>query len=466
VHKPSVADRDRVSALLRSGPGAVHMIGIAGVGMAGLAYLLQAVGWRVTGCDVAATGSICSWLSTAGINVLVGHSVSHIDENTDFVIRTTAVAASSCEVERAEELEIPVFQRGVVLSALVGQRNSIAVSGTHGKTTTAAMIAQILAASSCQPDFCIGGEVVALGGVAGVGDGSVLVVEADESDGTVSLYSPDIAVITNIEYDHMEHFSDREEVEDCFRSFLAQARKTIVYCADDEGATRICRTHAQAFSYGFSEADYRGTDVMEGAESVTFSVDHGQERLGELTVPVGGRHNALNALGACAVAIECGCKFSDIRRGLQNFVPVRRRFERIGEVKGVTIYSDYAHHPTEIRAVIDTAKRLSYRRLVAIFQPHRFTRTRALGVDFPPAFVGVDEVILCPVYAASEAPLSGGTSRDLLEHFRLDGRIVIRLAESLKDAWAIASELTMAGDVLLLIGAGDVEQIGQWAVAP
>ena len=435
-----------------------HLVGVGGVGMAGLALHLAHRGFRVTGCDASTGSRIIAWLQSSGVTVVAGHEASHISNDTGFVIRTAAVRDDAPEIRAARERGVPVYLRGTFLPAMLEGRTSVAVSGTHGKTTTSAMIAQVLAAAGRGPGFCIGGEVDALGGVAGVGEDRVMVVEADESDGTVALYSPDIAVVTNIEYDHMEHFEGEAELFECFRRFMSQARR-VVYGIDDPRAAEAGGALRDGISFGFSEkARVRGTALEEEKSGVRFTVVCDGGELGRVELPVPGRHNVLNALAAVAVTMELGCGFEAVRGGLARFMPARRRFERVldGEI---TVISDYAHHPTEIAALVRTALAWRRRRIVAVFQPHRFTRTRALGADFPAAFRGVDEVVLVPVYAASEEPLPGGTSDDLLRYFEKSGGTVAHSLASLTEAWDYVGPRLKAGDVLLVVGAGDVEQL-------
>lgn len=450
---------EEVKALIRRGRGHVHLLGVGGFGMAGLAVHLRARGLTVSGCELT-PGRISEWVAARNIPVATGHNPAHLASGVDWVVRSTAVADDNAEVREARKRGMPFFHRGFVLPALLEGRLSIAVSGTHGKTTTSAMIAHILHSAGLEPGYCIGGEVDSLGGVAVPGAGEILVVEADESDGTVTLYEPDIAVITNIEYDHMEHFETEETLFRCFDVFARSARKRLIYCADDPRSSRIGSQMPGAVSYGFSDgADVRGAELETGASSVRFRMHvEGRESV-DLCVPVGGAHNALNALGACAVAIEHGLDNGRIAAACATFRPVRRRYEKVAERDGIVVISDYAHHPTEIKALIATALRQSRKRLLAVFQPHRFSRTKALGPEFPPAFQGVDEVVLLPVYAASESPLPGGTSEDLLACFREYGNTSVRLLASLDAAWEYLRATLRPGDLLLIVGAGDVEQL-------
>jgi UDP-N-acetylmuramate--alanine ligase len=452
-----------IRRLLASRPVGVHLMGVAGIGMAGLAVHLAARGFHMTGCDLS-PNRVSDALASRGVKILEGHSPSHIAPDVRWLVKSAAIPDDSDEILAARIGGLPVYPRGAVLSALLEGRTSIAVTGTHGKTTTSAMIAQALADSGLEPGFCIGGEVTALGGVAAPGAGKILVVEADESDGTVILYEPDIAVITNIEYDHMEHFHDEETLVGCFRTYAANAKRRVVFCADDPRASAVCEKNPKGFSYGFSaSADLRGADIEETASSVRLNALLDGKELGRIALNVPGRHNAQNALAACAAAMELGLSFEQVRRGLEKFAHARRRFEKVVDRDGLLVISDYAHHPTEIRALVQTALKFGGKRVVGVFQPHRYTRTLALGKEFPPAFAGLSGLVLVPVYEASESPLAGGTSEDLFKHFQSFGRVPTRYIPSLEEAWRHLKSSFEKGDLLLVIGAGDVEKIAEWA---
>ncbi|MFA5043649.1 MAG: Mur ligase domain-containing protein, partial [Kiritimatiellia bacterium] len=480
---------EHVRRFLAGKPGHVHFVGICGVGMAGLAFHLKRKGWRVSGCDLQGN-ALSAWLAATGIEIRLGHDSAHL-AGVDWVVRTTAVRPDHPEVAAALAQGLPVFQRGLVLAALLSGFTSIIVCGTHGKTTTTAMLTQILLAAGRDPSYCIGGVPAAagpaagkLGGgdgapavagapvvagapaVAGAGQGDCMVAEADESDGTLAYYEADIAVVTNVEFDHAEHFADLGALRVCFANMLRQVRRAIVYCADDPEAARLCCGLTKSVSYGLaSGADWRAAAIETVAEGVSFQVWHGKEMLGVLCLPAPGRHNVLNALAACAAASVNGVGFDAMRLGLQRFQPVRRRFERVIEKDGVLVLSDYAHHPTEIAATLRTLPDLRRERWLVVFQPHRYSRTRALAGDFAAVLKGMAELILAPVYAASEPMLSGGTHWNLFEQVRQIGQIRAFAATSLVQAWDYVRTALRPGDGLLIMGAGDVEQIARWARA-
>jgi UDP-N-acetylmuramate--L-alanine ligase/UDP-N-acetylenolpyruvoylglucosamine reductase len=460
-----------IHRFLQKPKGHVHMVGVCGVGMAGVAFLLKARGFKVTGCD-AHLNRLAEWLRANGIEVKEGHDPVHLRSAPDWIVRTPAVAEDNPEIAKARKSGIPMFFRGETLPELLTDSVSVAVCGTHGKTTTTTFITQLLRCTGRDPSWCVGGENSALGGVAGVGKGGYLVVEADESDGTLALYRPDIAVVTNIEFDHMEHFESVKAFEDCFRTFIRNARRKVVYCAEDPRARALCKGNHRALSYGLCEgAVVRGTGLKLADSSLAFTLEYAGRRQGIVEMPVPGRHNVLNALATAAVGFELGLTFGEIRQALRKVSLPKRRFEKIAEANGILVISDYAHHPSEIKALVRAALRLKHKRLLAVYQPHRYTRTLALGPDFPPAFEGIDELVLCPVYAASEKPLKGGTIWDLYKHFRdrESGirnqviRPVVSVATSLEQAWAYLRRRLTRGDVFLVIGAGDVEKIAGWA---
>ena len=451
-------DVDAVAERIGRGQGHVHLLGVCGVGMAGLACLLRQRGLTVSGCDLS-LNPLAEWLQARGVGVAAGHSPAHITSAIDWVIRSAAVAPDAEEVCAARARRIPIFRRGAVLPALLRGQCSIAIAGTHGKTTTSTFTAQMLHAAGRDPSFCIGGEIPPLGGVAGAGTSGLLVVEADESDGTLALYAPEIAVVTNIEFDHMEHFASVAAFEDCFRTFVSRARR-VVYCGDDPRAARVCAERPGALSYGFGDGvALRAVEVEEGAAAGRYTALLNGRRLGRVELPVPGRHNVLNSLAALGVGLELGLPFAAIALALAQVSLPRRRFERVVDRPDIRVISDYGHHPSEVRALLQAARKQPCARLLGVFQPHRYTRTLALGAEFPGAFEGLDELVLVPVYAASEKPLAGGMIWDLYARFREQTSLNVVLGDSLPQAWAHLRRQLRPGDLLLVIGAGDVEKI-------
>ena len=466
ISPETVADwevqRNELNRLLSRPPGTVHLIGVGGMGMAGVALHLHQRGFKVSGSEIVSS-RITNWLAEHCIQVCFGHGIANVSPSTQWMIKTPAVSDNNLEVEFARTQGIPVYTRGVVLSALLSDSVSVAVSGTHGKTTTAGMIAHILRSANRRASHCIGGELDELGGVAACGVGPEFVVEADESDGTLVLYRPTIAVLTNVEYDHMEHFPDPAAFVGCFRTFVRQSGQ-VVYCADDEVAREVGSNVERALSYGSRSGSHvRISDIHTHGGRCRFRLFGPGGEWGRVELSVPGAHNALNAAGAAAASWRLGIDVEHILRGLETFQSARRRFEWVVDNRSAKVVSDYAHHPTEVCAVLKTASSLGSSRVIAVFQPHRYTRTLALMSKFANSFEGVDELILTPVYAASEMYLEGGTSEDLYQSIQCQSNVAVRLADSLKTAWKWIREGHRTGDLILILGAGDVDEIAGWA---
>ena len=420
--------------------------------MAGVAFLLKARGRAVSGCDLYATPRT-RWLEANGIPVAIGHDASHITDSVatsatfpDELIVTPAVPPSNPELAAARAAGLTVRSRGEVLASLVNAADGIAVCGTHGKTTTATFTTRLLQNLGASPSWCIGGETGTVP-VAGVGTGP-LVVEADESDGTLALYRPRTLVLNAVDFDHLEHFGSKEDYFDCYRAAIRQTTDTIIVCADHPQALElvdgVCppeaagRSIPQVVTFGFApEAQVNAADWPD--------------------IPVLGRHNVANALAAIAVALTRGFTREQIGAALPDAVATLpdRRFEQIAEADGVRVYTDYAHHPAELKCAIDMARALHPARLRVLFQPHRYSRTKALRDEFPPAFTAADEVVLAPVYAAFEEPIPGGDITDLYAAFR--GQTPhVTLAPSLDEGWQHLFSTARPGDILMLLGAGDI----------
>lgn len=448
---------------LPSGP--VHFVGAGGVGMAALAAVMRGCGWSVSGCDSGRT-RFGAWLEGLGVSMARGHGGAHLDaEHPAWVIRSAAVPAGTPELEEALRRGLPVLRRGEALARFLAARRSVAVAGTHGKTTTSTFAAALMRAAGLRPSWCLGGDSALFDGVGGVDDPSLVVAEADESDGTLALYAPEVTVLTNVEFDHMEHFDSVAAFEGCFRSCIEQTRRMVVYCRHDARAAALARG-VRSIPYGLECGDGVGAfEVSETAGGSVFRLRIRGSDAGLCRLPVTGVHNVLNVLGAVGAAVEMGADVGRVVAALPLLSLPKRRFERVAVGRGITVISDYAHHPTEVAALVRMARSHAAGRLIGVFQPHRYTRTLALGPDFPAAFAGISELCLAPVYAASEAPLPGGTSEDLLKHFGSSGASVPLpvLCVSLEEAWAWLRARWRAGDTVLVIGAGDVEKIGAWA---
>lgn len=449
--------------LLSAQEGRAHAMGICGVGLSGVATLLAARGWQVDGCDQQAPAAISAKLRQHGINVQAGHAPEHLDASCDLLIRSAAIPPTHPEVARAGELGIPIALRGEVLAQLLEGRRSVVVCGTHGKTTTASFTVHLLRLLGLDPDWCIGGETPTMGHVAHQGDNpdAPIVVEGDESDGTLAWYHPAVTIVTNVGHDHLDHFGSATALEECFARVIAQTCEALIYCADDSGATRLAAGHSAAISYGIGPGARLRLQINAlhpTASDVTATFDG--QLLGSATLPLCGTHNVRNAAAALAAAIALGVAPERAFAALEglNELPARR-FEALYSCDGITIISDYAHHPDEIAALMEQAQLQVAARLLVLFQPHRYSRTLALRRDFATVFAGVDELLLLPVYAASEAPLEGGDTIDLYQEMRHSYRRDLplpRLAGSIANGVAWLERELRAGDLLLVIGAGDV----------
>ncbi len=428
----------------------IHFMGIGGVGMAALAFLLKKAGHDVSGCDKYASART-RWLEENGIPVATGHDPSHLADIDKLVI-TPAVPSDAPEFQAARAAqargELSLRYRGAVLAELVNGTTGIAVCGTHGKTTTSTFLTKLLAALGDSPSWCIGSETGTMPVAGCIGGQSPLVVEADESDGTLALYRPHILVLNAVDFDHLEHFSSPEAYFDCYRTAIRNTTETLVVCAEHPKALQLAREaispNVQLVTFGFaSDADVNAGDWPQ------------------LETLVLGRHNILNALAAIAVARARGHSDAMIAAALPAALAELpdRRFQKIAEQNGVTVLTDYAHHPAELACAVDMARQLKPKRLRVLFQPHRYSRTKALLCEFPPAFEQADEVVLIPVYAAFEQPLLGGDIADLYAAFRdcpLLSHQKLLLARSAEEAWRHAFLSAEPGDLILLAGAGDI----------
>ena len=446
----------------------VHFVGIGGSGMSALARLLAQQGHSVSGCDLHPNGET-ETLTRLGVKIVKGHAARHLRPNTDLVVHTSAVNGENEELRAAAERNIPVVRRGAVLSALMNHRHNIAVVGTHGKTTTSAMIAHVLSRSDSAPSFCIGAPVPCLGASSQLGAGKYFVAETDESDGTLIDFTPDYAVCLNIEPEHLDHYGTVENLHAAFATLFASTLRTVFWCADCPGCARLTGNLRSAISFGLSlAADYRALEIEPTATGQRFRVACRDQEIGTVELVVPGRHNVVNALAAIAVADQLGMPFDKIAAALAGYTGARRRFERKFEGDGILVVEDYAHHPTEIRATIAAARSLlgsapgaGYRRVVVAFQPHRYTRVQALREQFATAFSGADKLFLTEIYAAGEKPIEGVNGRALWQAVRAAGHADAAFEA---DAGKLTDRLfceARPGDLILVMGAGDIGSVSQ-----
>jgi UDP-N-acetylmuramate--alanine ligase len=437
----------------------VHFVGVAGAGMSALAELFVRRGVAVTGCD--ATGDPTGDLGRLGISVSIGHEPSHV-EGARAVVVTSALAKNHPELQRARELGVPVIRRAEALGEAVSGGELVAIAGTHGKTTTTVMTTEALHSADREPTGVVGGRVGTWGGNLRYGSDRLFVVEADEYDRSFLALTPTVAVVTNVEADHLDIYADLADIHRTFEQFASPAR-AIVLCAEDPGANKLATpSTAEVIRYGVHSPDARllAVDVRTEGGGSLFEVEYDDEMLGEIELSVPGMHNVLNALAAIGAGLALGVTVESMRAGLASFRGVERRFQRLGTVNGVDVVDDYAHHPTEIRATL-AAARTAYpgRRIVAAFQPHLYSRTRDFAREFGEALAAADSVFVADIYPAREQPIPGVTAGLIVDSTRAAGGAVAWQGER----GALSGELARAvrgGDVVLTIGAGDITKTG------
>ncbi len=452
--------------------GTIHFVGIGGIGMSGIAEVMHNLGYKVQGSDVA-EGYVIAGLRGKGIAVHIGHSAGNLGDAA-VIVASTAIKRDNPEVEAAYERRIPVVRRAEMLAELMRLKSTVAVAGTHGKTTTTSMIAALLDAGGVDPTVINGGIINSYGSNARLGASDWMVVEADESDGSFLRLDGTIAVVTNIDPEHLDHYGSFDNAKDAYVEFVENV--------PFYGAALLCLDHPEVqgiiprvrdrrvVTYGFSaQADVRGVNVtpIPGGnrfEAIVRSRDGSQRSIEGIEMPMPGRHNVQNALAAIGVALELGIPDATIQQGFAKFGGVKRRFTKVGEVPleggSVTIIDDYGHHPVEIRAVLSAAREGATNRVIAVVQPHRYTRLDSLMEEFQQAFNDADMVLVSPVYAAGEAPIEGVDAEALVAGLKTRGH---RSAATVADASALAevlAETIQPGDMVICLGAGDITK---WA---
>jgi UDP-N-acetylmuramate--alanine ligase len=448
--------------------GTIHFVGIGGIGMSGIAEVMHNLGYSVQGSDIA-EGYVVEGLRKRGIKVMIGHAAENIGDAA-VVVTSTAVKRDNPEVAAALEHRVPVVRRAEMLAELMRLKSTVAVAGTHGKTTTTSMVAALLDAGGIDPTVINGGIINSYGSNARLGASDWMVVEADESDGSFLRLDGTIAVVTNIDPEHLDHYGSFDRVKECFVEFIENVPfyGAAVLCIDHPEVQAIIPKvrDRRVITYGFSaQADVRGENVtpVPGGNRFTAVLrqrDGTSRRIENIELPMPGRHNVQNALAAVAVAVEMGCDDELISTGFAKFGGVKRRFTKVGEVGGVSIIDDYGHHPVEIRAVLAAAREGVQGRVIAVVQPHRFTRLRDLMDDFQTAFNDADIVYAAPVYAAGEHPIEGVDSAALVAGLKERGH---RAAFVTPGAEALAETLAgsiQPGDMVVCLGAGDITK---WA---
>ncbi len=441
----------------------IHFVGIGGIGMSGIAEVLANLGFSVSGSDQRESPAT-ERLGSLGIRVQIGHDARHI-EDAQVVVISSAVKGDNPEVVAAHGAKVPVIPRGEMLAELMRMKYGIAVAGSHGKTTTTSMIAQVLDQGGLDPTIVIGGKLGSLGSNARLGKGPCLVAEADERDGSFLMLTPSIAVITNIDREHLDHYKDIEEIRQAFVAFANKIpfHGCVFACMDDPHVAAV-RPHLrrQVRTYGFNrQVDLRATDIRQEGFETHFSVNAFGADLGPFTLGVPGPHMVLNALAAIGVALELEVPVPVIRESLRTFTGADRRFSRKGEKEGVLVVDDYGHHPTEIAATLRAAREgFPERRIVAAFQPHRYTRTKALLDEFGRAFYDADVVLITDIYAAGEPPIPGITGASVAESLQAHGQREVHHVAKVEDLPRALKGLACPGDLVLTFGAGSITHAG------
>jgi len=443
----------------------IHFVGIGGIGMSGIAEVLLNLGYQVSGSDLRESDTT-ERLRSLGGEICIGHTAENLT-NVDVVVTSTAVQSDNPEVIEAKHRMVPVIPRAEMLAELMRMKYGIAIAGTHGKTTTTSMVATVLTHAGIDPTIVIGGKLNTLGSNAKLGQGKFLVAEADESDGSFLTLSPTIAVVTNIDADHLDYYTGGlEQIKDTFVSFINKVPfyGLAVLCQEDRNINEIIpRIKKRFMTYGLSsQADLRATHVKLDGFQTSFTAHYKGYRLGEISFNMPGAHNVLNALACTAVALELDVPFDKIQEGFAQFGGVGRRFTVKGEKNGIMVVDDYGHHPAEIRATLGAARNgWPERRLVVAFQPHRYSRTKELFNEFVTCFYDADVLVLTDIYAASEQPIPGVTAERLAEETRRHGQRDVTYIADRNDLPDYLAGIVKEGDIVITLGAGNIWQAGE-----
>ncbi|TVY04609.1 UDP-N-acetylmuramate--L-alanine ligase [Cohnella terricola] len=439
----------------------VHFIGIGGYGMSAIARVMLEMGYQVSGSDVARQ-ELTDKLAAKGAQIYIGHEPEHV-RGADLVVYSTALSKDNVERQEAEQLNIPVLHRAQMLARLLNDRTGVAVAGAHGKTTTSSMIALVMENCGLDPTYIIGGEIVNVGTNAKAGNGKFVVAEADESDGSFLQYESAIGVVTNIEADHLENYDgDFGKLKAAYVSFLRNIRPDgcAVVCIDDENVRELLPQvqDKRIITFGMEsdDAEYTATNIELGDRCVSFTVSHRNDVLGQVELSVPGKHNMYNALATTIVCLEAGIPFASIVEAIREFRGAKRRFQVLGEVKDMLVVDDYAHHPTEIQATIQAAKATG-KRIIAVFQPQRYTRTYFLLDAFSRAFSDADEVMITDIYSpAGEQRIEGIDSRRLVELISQNSNPNVSYIPTKEEVRDLLTQRVAPGDLVLTMGAGDI----------
>ena len=454
---------DKETSLMQRKVKCIHFVGIGGIGMSGIAEVLINLGYNISGSDTAQSETTAR-LQKLGACVALGHAAKNIG-NADVVVTSTAVKVNNPEVVEAHQRNVPVIPRAEMLAELLKMKFSVAVSGSHGKTTTTSMVSTILACGGLDPTMVIGGKLASIGSNARLGDGDIIVAEADESDGSFLKLSPTIAVITNIDREHLDFYPGITEIKEAFLKFanIVPFYGCTVLCNDNEHVREITPfIKRKMITYGIEHsADYSARDIKYLGSRIEYSLIYRGDRLGTIELIVPGLFNVYNSLAAVAVGRELDLDFATIKEGLASFPGVVRRLEIKGRVGDITVVDDYGHHPTEVKATLAAARQVWKGRLIVVFQPHRFTRTKALFNEFTQAFSDADLLILNDIYPASEEPIVGVNSQALCEAIRKTGNVSVEYIAQAEGTIEFLLKTVRPKDTVITLGAGSIYKIGE-----
>ena len=449
----------RKRLLDREHPVRIHLIGVAGAGMSGLARMLLEMGHRVSGCD-RVTSTETEKLQQAGLVFSCPHSAESV-QDAEIIIYSSAIREENVALAAARQNGSLCLRRAECLAAILNNKKGIVVAGTHGKTTTSAMSAHLLREGRMRPCHYVGAEIPVLGANAHWNeDSEYLVAEGDESDGTLVNYIPEHSIILNIEAEHLDFYRDLDHIKTVFHRLCTQTRGKLIYCKNDAGAHDVCSQYPNTISYGWQDADYTATDMTVKRGRTLYTINYKGEPLGRVELGIPGRHNVLNSLAATALAMELGCDFASITRGLVSFAGARRRFETKYLSRQYRIVDDYGHHPTEIAATLQTAQSLKPDRLIVLFQPHRYTRTQLLRDDFGKVLQNLDKLYVADVYPASEPPIPGISGQTIVDAVQENGPVDATFLPNLQLAHHKVGNTLRPGDMFITLGAGNVHEAG------
>jgi UDP-N-acetylmuramate--alanine ligase len=444
----------------------IHFVGIGGIGMSGIAEILIDQGFRVSGSD-RALSEVTEHLQSLGATIYEGHKAENLAADVDTLVYSSAVASENPELAEAERRKIPIVRRAEMLAEVMRLKYGIGIAGTHGKTTTTSMVSLVLLEGGFDPTVIVGGKLSGLGGTnARLGKGDFIVVEADEFDRSFLSITPTIAVLTTLETDHLDCYRDLEDIKGAFIQFANKVPfyGFIVLCLDEPALQDIMPqiSKKKLLTYGLTpQADIQAIEIHHKENTSTFTVTRGFDDLGQITLQIPGKHNIQNALAAIAVGLQLGVPFSKVKAGIEKFTGVYRRWEKKGEVNGIAVYDDYAHHPTECRATLSGVKSGWRRRVVCVFKPHLYSRTRDFYEEFGKAFLLADVLVLTDVYPAREEPIQGVTGELIANAAKQFGHKDVHYIQDKKQLPEYLKKNTRPGDIVITMGAGDIWKFGE-----